>query len=148
MSKQKNNTRIDFENILLLIEEARNRAFSKVNAELVMLYYHVGSIVALKVKQGVWGEGTIDQLAEYIQIKQPGLRGFNRRGLYRMKQFYETYSDPQFLLAVPDPLKGVVCQQYFNCDNDVVTIREKFRTKSVCDNSVDTNTMVGSSSYS
>jgi hypothetical protein len=37
-----------------------------------MLYYHVGSIVALKVKEGVWGEGTIDQLAEYIQIKQPG----------------------------------------------------------------------------
>ena len=108
MSKQRNNTRIDFENILLLIEEARNRAFSKVNAELVMLYYHVGSIVALKVKEGVWGEGTIDQLAEYIQIKQPGLRGFNRRGLYRMKQFYETYSDPQFLLAVPDSLKCVV----------------------------------------
>jgi hypothetical protein len=25
-----------------------------------------------------------------------------------MKQFYETYSDPQFLLAVPDPLKGIV----------------------------------------
>lgn len=35
MSKQKNNTRIEFENILFLIEEARNRAFSKVNAELV-----------------------------------------------------------------------------------------------------------------
>jgi len=75
MSKQKNNTRIDFENILLLIEEVRNRAFGKVNAELVMLYYHVGGIVALKVEEGVWGEGTIDQLAEYIQIKQPGLRG-------------------------------------------------------------------------
>jgi hypothetical protein len=58
MSKQKNNTRIDFENILLLIEEVRNRAFGKVNAELVMLYYHFGGIVALKVEVGVWGEGT------------------------------------------------------------------------------------------
>lgn len=24
-----------------------------------------------------------------------GMSGFNRRGLYRMKQFYETYADPQ-----------------------------------------------------
>ena len=64
MSKQKDNTRIEFKNILRLIEEARNHAFSKVNAELVMLYYHVGGIVALKVEEGVWGQGTIDRLAD------------------------------------------------------------------------------------
>ena len=30
----------------------------------------------------------------------PDLKGFNRRGLYRMKQFYETYSDDKFVTAV------------------------------------------------
>lgn len=27
----------------------------------------------------------------------PGVKGFNRRGLYRMKQFYETYKDDEFV---------------------------------------------------
>lgn len=31
-------------------------------------------------------------MAEYIHTKYPGIKGFNRRGLYRMKQFYELYA--------------------------------------------------------
>jgi len=27
----------------------------------------------------------------------PGIKGFNRRGLYRMKQFYETYKDNEIV---------------------------------------------------
>lgn len=92
MVKQKSIQKSEFENILQLITEARNRAFSKVNAELVMLYFNVGNIVSEKVANGIWGEGTVDELANYIAAKMPGMSGFNRRGLYRMKQFYETYS--------------------------------------------------------
>jgi len=87
MSKHK----ADFEQVLLLINEARNRAFSKVNAELVLLYFNVGKLVAHKVSEGVWGENTVEELAKYIALSLPEMSGFNRRGLYRMKQFYETY---------------------------------------------------------
>jgi predicted nuclease of restriction endonuclease-like (RecB) superfamily len=90
MSKPIQNS--DFEKIVLLIEEARSRAYSKVNTELILLYFDVGKIVSLKVADGVWGEGTVNELASYIGAKMPSLSGFNRRGLYRMKQFYETYS--------------------------------------------------------
>ncbi len=82
----------EFENIVRLINEARSRAYSKVNAELVLLYFNVGKIVSEKVSQGVWGQGTVDELAAFIALKMPGLSGFNRRGLYRMKQFSEVYS--------------------------------------------------------
>jgi len=82
----------EFESIVQLIQEARNRAFAKVNEELVLLYYHVGSIVSAKVTAGAWGEGTVNELADFIGIKIPGMSGFNRRGLYRMKQFYEIYA--------------------------------------------------------
>lgn len=34
---------------------------------------------------GIWGEGTVDELANYIKNKMPDIGGFNRRGLYRMK---------------------------------------------------------------
>jgi len=82
----------EFENIIQLIEASRNRAFSKVNAELVILYFTIGKVVSSKVAEGVWGENTVDELAKFIEYRITGLTGFNRRGLYRMKQFYETYN--------------------------------------------------------
>jgi predicted nuclease of restriction endonuclease-like (RecB) superfamily len=91
-------TRIDmkstneFTEIVRLIEESRNRAFQKVNEELVLLYFTVGKTVSVRVAEGVWGDKTVDELSAYILNRFPGLSGFTRRGLYRMKQFYETYS--------------------------------------------------------
>ena len=81
----------EFEEIVRLIEESRNRAFQKVNEELVLLYFTVGKTVSVRVSEGVWGDKTVDELSAYILNRFPGLSGFTRRGLYRMKQFYETY---------------------------------------------------------
>ncbi|KOA18733.1 hypothetical protein CLHOM_30170 [Clostridium homopropionicum DSM 5847] len=39
----------------------------------------------------------INQLAKFISVNCPEIKGFNRRGLYRMKQFYETYKDNKFV---------------------------------------------------
>lgn len=87
----------DFTSVVRLIEAARARAFSQANAELVLLYFNVGKIVSEKVAAGNWGENTVEELAEYIKNKIVGLKGFNRRGLYRMKQFYETYTAEEFV---------------------------------------------------
>lgn len=82
----------EFEQVVVLIEKSRNRAFSKVNAELVLLYFKVGEIVSNKVAAGVWGDSTVDDLAAYISVQYVELKGFNRRGLYRMKHFFESYN--------------------------------------------------------
>jgi predicted nuclease of restriction endonuclease-like (RecB) superfamily len=87
----------EFEQILSLVQNARNRIFSKANTELILLYFNVGKIVSEKVNNGNWGDNTVQELADFIAAKQPELNGFNRRGLYRMKQFYETYTNPQFV---------------------------------------------------
>lgn len=97
MSESIKNSKSDFEQILILIQEARNRVYAKANSELIILYFNVGKVVSEKVNVGNWGENTVQELANFIASKIPGLSGFNRRGLYRMKQFYETYSDNQFL---------------------------------------------------
>lgn len=104
MSKLKN-TITEFKQVVLLIEEARNRAFHKVNEELVLLYFKVGNLVSEKVSAGAWGENTVEELASFIQDNCPGLKGFNRRGLYRMKQFYETYSSPEFVSTLATHLQ-------------------------------------------
>ncbi|GAB1414810.1 PDDEXK nuclease domain-containing protein [Paludibacter sp.] len=100
MRKEIKNTNHDFEHILALIAEARNRVYSKANSELVLLYFNVGKVVSERVNAGNWGDNTVQELADFIQSKVPNLSGFNRRGLYRMKQFFEVYSDKQFLAAV------------------------------------------------
>lgn len=96
----------DFEHILALIQDARSRTYAKANAEMIMLYFNVGKVVSEKVNAGNWGENTVQELAIFIASKQPELSGFNRRGLYRMKQFYDTYSNPQFVSTVSTLLQN------------------------------------------
>lgn len=67
----------DFEHVLTLIHDARDRAYNKANSELVLLYFNVGKIVSEKVDAGTWGEKTVQQLADFIQSKAPNLSGFN-----------------------------------------------------------------------
>ena len=92
MADLNQNTNTDFNQILLMIQEAKARVYAKANAESILLNFNVGKIVSEKVALGNWGDHTVQELAEYIASKLPGLSGFNRRGLYRMKQFYETYN--------------------------------------------------------
>lgn len=39
----------------------------------------------------------IDEVADYISETNPTIKDFNRRGLYRMRQFYEIYKDDEFV---------------------------------------------------
>ena len=56
-----------------------------------MMFQIVGQFISEKSREAAYGDGYIDSLSAYIRQQFPGIKGFNRRGLYRMKQFYETY---------------------------------------------------------
>ena len=89
-----------FSEIALLIQERRQRAIRAVNTELIDLYWEVGKILHRKVEQENWGKKVIDELAGYLKRAEPGLRGFTRPNLYRMKQFYETYWEESIVSAL------------------------------------------------
>jgi predicted nuclease of restriction endonuclease-like (RecB) superfamily len=91
------NMKKEFSAIIKIIEQARLNAYTAVNIELVNCYWQVGEFISSRVSNASWGDKTVDQLAEYIQNEYPGLKGYNRRGLYRMKQFYETYANSPFV---------------------------------------------------
>ncbi|MBI1871507.1 MAG: hypothetical protein HYS07_09970 [Chlamydiae bacterium] len=82
-----------FSEVVRMIREARYHAIKSVNAELVKLYWSIGEYISRKMACAEWGDAVVDGLAEYIQTKHPDFKGFTRRGLYRMRQFYETYRD-------------------------------------------------------
>lgn len=81
-----------FSEIAQIIKETRDNAYRKVNEELILMYQKVGKFLSEKSETATYGESYIDSLSEYIRQLFPGIKGFNRRGLYRMKQFYETYA--------------------------------------------------------
>lgn len=89
-----------FAEIVSLIRSAQASAYRAVNKELINLYWNVGYYIALKVNAAQWGDKTVDELANYIQTQHHELKGFNRRGLYRMRQFFETYKDAEIVSSL------------------------------------------------
>lgn len=80
-----------FTEVVKMIHTARQKAFQAANTTLIDLYWHVGEYISRKIENAEWGDGVVEQLAAYLARTQHGLRGFTRRNLFRMRQFYETY---------------------------------------------------------
>lgn len=87
----------DFSKLITIIDDARSRALKAVNAELIQMYWDVGACLSDLCAQSEFGDGIIDQVASFIARENPNIKGFNRRGLYRMKQFYEAYRGDEFV---------------------------------------------------
>ena len=92
-----NDLEINFSEIINMIETRRQNAYKKVNEELISLYWDFGKYISEKVKDTNWGDKIVDKLVEFMKREYPTMRGFTRRGIYRMKQFYETYKDNEFV---------------------------------------------------
>ncbi len=84
------------------IKQARDNAFSSVNAELVNLYWQTGAFVSKQLEQSTWGDKTVQKLSEFLLKNDPALKGFDRKSIYRMVQFYECYKETAFLAPVAD----------------------------------------------
>ena len=107
MAIQKFENDKQFDEILHIIEESRKNALRKVNEELILMYWRVGEYISLQSEKASYGDSYIQSLANFFSQNYPQIKGFNRRGLYRMKQFYETLkyvkSGLKRLLAIPTP---------------------------------------------
>jgi predicted nuclease of restriction endonuclease-like (RecB) superfamily len=89
-----------FDEVLGLIQSARQRAFQAVNVELIDLYWQVGQTISRKIEAAEWGAGVVDLLAGFIARTQPGLKGFSRQNMFRMRRFYEAYRDQPIVSAL------------------------------------------------
>ena len=80
-----------FSEVVNLIKQVRYNALKTVNTDLINLYWDIGKYINEKIENSQWGQGVIEELAEYISKTEPELRGFSDKNLYRMKKFYEIY---------------------------------------------------------
>ncbi len=78
--------------IKLRIKESQIKAALSVNKELLELYWYIGQIVTEQQRAGYWGPAAVEQLANDLQQSFPGIAGFSRTNVFRMKAFFETYA--------------------------------------------------------
>ena len=92
--------RDDFETIFGIIASHKNRAMRAVHNESLLMIWKVGAFVSDRLKRAVWGDGVVRMLADYIRTRNPKAKGWSYRTIYKMVQFYETYSSEGFTQTV------------------------------------------------
>lgn len=100
------------ENIKTRIQESQVKAAMAVNQELIKLHWWIGSEIVRRQEVEGWGGQVIERLCKDVQSCFPGLKGFSRSNVFRMKSFYLTYAKvaqaarqleipPDFCLNIP-----------------------------------------------
>ena len=123
-----NNTNA-FDEVISIIENARESAFRAVNRELINMYWDIGAYVSLRVSEGGWGKSVVKEFSDFIQSRYVGIRGFSASNIWRMKQFYETFNGNEKLATLSRELTWSHNLQIMSCKTDEE--REFYLTLSV-----------------
>lgn len=77
---------------------ARISSARAVNSEIIRLYWDVASRIVEKQQALGWGESVVDLVAADLRRAFPGINGFSLANVWRMGQFYVTFSEKNFLV--------------------------------------------------
>lgn len=94
-----------FIGIKAAIREAQIKASLAVNSELIHLYGNLGAQIIEKQESAKWGNSVIEQLSKDLQNELPELKGFSRRNLYAVRQWYLFYNQKH--KKVPQPVAQI-----------------------------------------
>lgn len=88
------------------IYEARRKIAFAINSQLLELYWEIGKSIAEKQEKANWGSNFIEQVAIELKHEFPDIKGFSRRNLYAISQWYKFYSEkyqfvPQTVAQIP-----------------------------------------------
>lgn len=89
-----------FQAIYGMIQNTRQQASRQLNKLLIELYWAIGRYVSEKIDSAAWGENIVDNLSCYLTSKEPGMKGFSARNIWRMKKFYELYKNDEKLTTL------------------------------------------------
>ncbi len=90
---------INFKQIVELVEKRKNNAYKKVNEELILLYLEVGKFLEELKENSKYGDKITTKASEFMRSNYPNIKGFTKRNIERMIQFYNIYRDDE--IATP-----------------------------------------------
>ena len=79
------------------IRRAQYDALKSVNKEMIALYWDIGRMIVDRQEKQGWGKSIVENLAADLQKEFPGVQGYSRDNLWRMRKFYLQYRDNQKL---------------------------------------------------
>lgn len=80
-----------FQELKKKIQEARLSAAVAVNQRLIKLYWEMGKTIFEIQKTQKWGSRDVESLGNELQKAFPGISGFSRSNLFKMRTFYLSY---------------------------------------------------------
>lgn len=88
-----------FNELVELIEQRKNKVYLRINEELILLYYDVGKFLYELQKDSKYGDKITTKASEFMKNNHPNIKGFTKRNIERMIQFYKTYRNDK--IATP-----------------------------------------------
>jgi len=82
-----------FEQLKHRVRVAQLKASLAVNSGLIQLYWDIGKSIVEKQEQEGWRAQVIEKLCKDLQSAFPGIQGFSRTNVFRMRTFYLAYKD-------------------------------------------------------
>ncbi len=88
------------------IHTAQTKAALTLNSQLLELYWEIGKDISERQENTNWGSKFIEQTAIELRNEFPDIKGFSRRNLYAIRQWYKFYSEkyqfvPRFVAQIP-----------------------------------------------
>lgn len=94
------------------VRQAQHRAALSANAEMILLYWDIGRMIAARQIAEGWGAGVIPRLAADLKNDLPEEKGFSERNIKRMLRFYQEYSaDPSKVPQAVAQLDSIAFKQ-------------------------------------
>jgi len=85
------------ESIKTRIRRAQYDALKAVNKEMIVLYWDIGKMIVERQQKEGWGKAVVETLAVDLQKEFPGVQGYSKDNLWRMRKFFIQYQDNQKL---------------------------------------------------
>lgn len=88
------------------VQAAQIKAAVTVNRELMLLYWDLGKMLTERLAASGWGEAVLADVSRDLSSNFPNQKGFSRRNLYRIRQWYGFYAGepdfvPQLVAQIP-----------------------------------------------
>ena len=94
MNEEEQNFIVDIKN---KIRNSQYEAMKAVNQTLISLYWGIGQEIYNQQQEKGWGKSIVEVLSKEIKKDFPNVKGFSSSNLWRMRNFYVTYSNTENL---------------------------------------------------
>lgn len=144
MSEIQNITTPDFFDWIAIlkakIQSARNKLAFSINSQVLELYWEIGRDISDKQQKSGWGSNFVEKIAEELKQDFPEIKGFSRRNIYAILQWYRFYSEkyqfvPQGVAQIPWGHNRLIITKVKNIDE------AEFYCRAVVQNAWDRDTL-------